>query len=721
MAAEESESNVSVSGTAQSSERDPSEEEKEFQRGLSQLATYQDIIPIRAFVRAYRMDKSAWTATKHAHVIRTFADLRRFANFNDDIIEFYNDFFENNMIPSLYTVSWTIKAYVDRSQITLEQVKKGQLENNAIKLAPAASSWIERTPFPIQNQKSASAELKSALVSESTLASLREKSDQDYASARRMLVGLGDELRYVPTPSLNAVLAAAAVRGDIDTALVAFGALEGNPRTERSLVSHETFKNLLLAYARGGDARGLSTIFETYVKGTQGILKDSRSGRTRQRKTAADFLTSEESTADVEAVSDVKQETGAFVAPVDSEINVCNAAILGYLLVGEGIKALDVLEGMMNKTSEKLPTPTATTLLHLVQGFAESGDLDSAFRWADRIHAQPTPEDLPTPPKLEDTFNAIIAATSDISAIQEAAGKTSMLPQLGAHVQAVSSIGQQSSQQAAESAETPLSPTSSGENATDLGSIFSDSAMRSSRSMSQTPPPFVYQTPEESIRIDHKLSSVLDDRVRSSRRDKEELKSIYQYLQESVANGVYAHPETMARAALAICQAGPAENLERVYQWATEALKGLENPADQAAAWAYLEDRMLMARARRGELQQAAMHRDRILAAGAAPSADAYAVMITSAKDTTDDATVALELFEEARRFGVVPNLYLFNILISKLSKARRTQLALSYFEQMKAVGIRPSAVTYGSVIAGKNTMYPPNKFEWFADLLLLS
>lgn len=674
-------------------------EEKDFQRKLSELAKYQEVEQIRGFLRDYRLDQTQWTAAKHMHVIRILNALKSFSNFDDDIITYYNDLFENDMVPSLAAVSSTIKAYIDRSQKADEQIRQAQLKNNALKLAPAASYWIQGSPLPLQDQASASVELKSALTSDSTLSALQERSDEDYAAARRMLSGLGDELKYVTPYAINAVLASAAVRGDIDTALLAFGALEGNPREERSLVTFETFKNLILAYARGGDARGLSTIVETYIKGSHG-LKDSIANHSRRRKTAADLLTSEEATSESEkdAASDVMQETGTFKGIKDSSIDVSNAAILGYLLVGEGVKALDILEKMMSQNSDRLPFPTGTTLLNLVKGFAESGDLDSAFRWSNRIHAQPTPEDLPTPPKLEDTFNAIIAATSDIGALQEAAGKTPMLPQLGEHVRALASSGQSAT---TESQEAPLSPASSG-NVTDLGSIFSDPAM-SSRTMSITPPPYVQHNTENNITIDHKFSSTVDEKTRVVRRDIEETKWLYKLITENAQKGIFAHPETLARAALAIGQnKGTAEELETVYRLANQALAGLESQSDQAAAWAYLEDRMLMARARRGELESATMHRDRILAAGAAPSADAYAVMITSAKDTTDDATVALELFEEARRFGVVPNLYLFNILISKLSKARRTQLALSYFEQMKAVGIRPSAVTYGSVIAGE-------------------
>jgi pentatricopeptide repeat protein len=100
-----------------------------------------------------------------------------------------------------------------------------------------------------------------------------------------------------------------------------------------------------------------------------------------------------------------------------------------------------------------------------------------------------------------------------------------------------------------------------------------------------------------------------------------------------------------------------------------------------------------------GHLEQAGMHRARIIEAGMIPSPDSYATMIASSRDSTDEALVARDLFEESQAMGVVPNLYLFNTIISKLSKARKAEMALELFGRMKAQGIRPSSVTYGAVI----------------------
>ena len=115
--------------------------------------------------------------------------------------------------------------------------------------------------------------------------------------------------------------------------------------------------------------------------------------------------------------------------------------------------------------------------------------------------------------------------------------------------------------------------------------------------------------------------------------------------------------------------------------------------------WLALENVMIIASCNFGHLEEAGLYRARIIQAGLVPSPDAYATMIASAKDTTDDAIVATQLWAECQAAGVKPHLYLYNTIISKLSKARKAEMALGLFEQMKAQRVTPSSVTYGAVI----------------------
>lgn len=97
----------------------------------------------------------------------------------------------------------------------------------------------------------------------------------------------------------------------------------------------------------------------------------------------------------------------------------------------------------------------------------------------------------------------------------------------------------------------------------------------------------------------------------------------------------------------------------------------------------------------------ASVHRHRLIAGGRVPTANAYAALIATVKDTTDDALIAQELFDESQRLGCRPNTYLFNTVISKLSRARKAERALQLFDLMTSpeLNLNPTSVTYGAVI----------------------
>ncbi|KAL1410292.1 hypothetical protein Q8F55_004298 [Vanrija albida] len=159
-------------------------------------------------------------------------------------------------------------------------------------------------------------------------------------------------------------------------------------------------------------------------------------------------------------------------------------------------------------------------------------------------------------------------------------------------------------------------------------------------------------------------------------------------------------PEAIGRLIAALARAGDEPKARELYSLAQVVLAScISEPVEQAEGWHAVEDAMIAACCFLGHLEQAGMHRARIIDAGMVPSADAYATMIASSRDSTDDALVARELFEESQSLGVVPNLYLYNTIISKLSKARKAEMALELFTQMKAAHIRPSSVTYGAII----------------------
>ena len=172
----------------------------------------------------------------------------------------------------------------------------------------------------------------------------------------------------------------------------------------------------------------------------------------------------------------------------------------------------------------------------------------------------------------------------------------------------------------------------------------------------------------------------------------------YKLFQAGLQRGVAPHIHTVARMIQGYGRSGHLEFVRELYSAAQSLIPSY--PAEkQTQMWASVEDAMIIALGHAGHIDAAHVHRIRLIDQGATPSADAYGVLIQHVKDTTDDTLGGLALFHEALERGVQPNLYLYNNIISKLSKARKADYALELFQQMKVSGIKPSSITYGAVI----------------------
>ena len=118
--------------------------------------------------------------------------------------------------------------------------------------------------------------------------------------------------------------------------------------------------------------------------------------------------------------------------------------------------------------------------------------------------------------------------------------------------------------------------------------------------------------------------------------------------------------------------------------------------------WVSILDSMLSACLNVGRRDLAAQYHQDLLDMGASPSANTYGLYITTLKENTktfDEATEAVRIFLRAKAEGVEPTSFLYNALIGKLGKARRIDDCLFYFAEMRNLGIRPTSVTYGTIV----------------------
>ncbi|KAL3418438.1 pentatricopeptide repeat domain-containing protein [Phlyctema vagabunda] len=118
--------------------------------------------------------------------------------------------------------------------------------------------------------------------------------------------------------------------------------------------------------------------------------------------------------------------------------------------------------------------------------------------------------------------------------------------------------------------------------------------------------------------------------------------------------------------------------------------------------WVSILDAMVGASLTLGNRGMAAQYHQELNDMGAAPTANTFGLYITTLKESTktfDEASEAVKIFHRAKSEGVEPSSFLYNALIGKLGKARRIDDCLFYFAEMRALGIRPTSVTYGTIV----------------------
>ncbi|KAF5389404.1 hypothetical protein D9757_004399 [Collybiopsis confluens] len=177
------------------------------------------------------------------------------------------------------------------------------------------------------------------------------------------------------------------------------------------------------------------------------------------------------------------------------------------------------------------------------------------------------------------------------------------------------------------------------------------------------------------------------------------LDKLWRSFTRHLQSGKISSPYILSRMCQAYGRAKDIDKVQVVYSAAQSLLSIMNDKQIQSDAWFLIEDGMIIALAQAGEIDAAHVHRRRILEQRGAPSADAYGGLILHVKDTTDDTSNAMALFNESQMLNVVPNHYLYNNIISKLAKARKADAALKLFASMKASGNLPSSITYGAVI----------------------
>lgn len=357
-------------------------------------------------------------------------------------------------------------------------------------------------------------------------------------------------------------------------------------------------------------------------------------------------------------------------------------------------EAISLFERMF-LNEDGLPSPSAEVTGALVSGFAAVGDFVTAQAWIQKIESL----------NASSQSGEMILAAPDFAPVKE-------------NIEATASPVAEE-YQPTDAATSPAAPAKSGPVSSPVQAASPPPSVQSSASMTlRSPSSIASSVPAPALGNPqlHVIDCDLGDRVKSIMRPRRNnaatsvkdgkaatlanLEAAYRLLKKEISYGTYAPPEVFAQLLNAFGREGKLGRVQELREHAHVAVSGLVgDPAWQASAWTEVEDNVVAALAHAGDVEGAHAARHALLAAGCAPTANSYAALISSIRDSTDEAMLAEQLFEESQRLQVVPNIYLVNTVISRLGRARRAERALQLYHSLPLLGLKPTSITYGATL----------------------
>lgn len=361
-------------------------------------------------------------------------------------------------------------------------------------------------------------------------------------------------------------------------------------------------------------------------------------------------------------------------------------------------EAIDLFQRLIRQ-EEGLAAPAAHVTGALIQGFIEIGDFATALSWIERIEAlnQDTNASSQTSP---------IVAAPDFAELKQVV--TDAIEATRAEQQ------EQDQQEPSSDSSVMMTPVTSPDVASTVAAVEARVASPSIHEAEHPSSAFgerLSQAPALGTQGLQVIDCDLGERVKSMIRIRKgymggankastspNLEGAYRLLMSEASVGNYAPPEVFAQLLNSFGRDGKLHRVHELRDHAHIAVAGLAGDlAWQASAFAEVEDNVISALAHGGDIEGAHAVRHAMLSNGTAPSASSYAALISSIRDSTDEAMLAEQLYEESKRFGVRPNIYLVNTVISRLGRARRADKALQLYESLPRLGLKPTSITYGA------------------------
>ncbi|ORY92296.1 hypothetical protein BCR43DRAFT_527553 [Syncephalastrum racemosum] len=169
-----------------------------------------------------------------------------------------------------------------------------------------------------------------------------------------------------------------------------------------------------------------------------------------------------------------------------------------------------------------------------------------------------------------------------------------------------------------------------------------------------------------------------------------------------LSRGQAPSPEILRDAISVIGKQGELDAAATLYRLSVEAYnQRIQDGKTRAHAIYLATNSILISYAQKGDMVRAKEYYDQIKEMGFFPDGNAYAsLLLGSATCATDEATDALTIYDEAKRHNVKPTTFFYNVVISKLAKARKLEPALMLFDEMRQFKVPANSITFGAMIS---------------------
>ncbi|KAG9085812.1 hypothetical protein FRC07_013280, partial [Ceratobasidium sp. 392] len=301
-----------------------------------------------------------------------------------DVVRLYNDMIARGVLPNAATYSTVIAVLCERDWEVVRALQA--IDNERIRATINVDAPTGTAPATL----TASELLTSPILVDSlphhaeTIRMLRAEIHLPAAlalfHAAAVFRGFA---RLLPLATYARLLRSCAARGERGGAVRVWEVLEQRETSTTPNKTHyipAVFRHLIATYTAARDIGGAEEVFAEWIKS---IAAGQIQGVGPALSVAWATGKPERNVA---APTDTEGEDASVTATTGGERDVWDEMVVAYAMCGNGAKAVEMVERMMDGR-DGAPKPTGVTFSRMIRAFCDAGDANTAYAWFERLRS----------------------------------------------------------------------------------------------------------------------------------------------------------------------------------------------------------------------------------------------------------------------------------------------------------------------------------------------